>query len=158
MIGIVGRSLAITSRSDSETAGEVSRLPLGTLISMRVYRHGPSCFLQRTDRGLDYVGAQLDRKPDVEIIFKHLQHAWLLFSFQENTPIAFSRNRIVLQGEVAHAQTFNRCLARLLALILPKPLARRAMKRYPNIGFLDKMKSAVAIYVHLPLERSREAN
>jgi len=157
MMGIVGRGLAIASRVDSDIRREITGLPVGTIISMRVYPRGPACVLQRTEVGIQYLGGRCPPSPDVEIVFKHLQHAWLLFSFQENTPTAFARNRLVLDGEVAHAAVFNRCLARLLVLILPRWIARHAVKRYPNIGGGEKLRGAAAIYLRLPLERKRSA-
>ncbi len=93
----------------------------------------------------------------MQIIFKHLQHAWLLYTFKEDTPTAFARNRIVLDGEVRHATVFNRCLSRLMILILPRLLAERAVKRYPVIALRDKLRLAAAIYLRIPLERIRPA-
>ena len=157
MMRIVGRGLASASRVDREIASEVLHLPTATTIAMKVYPHGPCCFLQSTESGLSYLGLRDEGTADVEIIFKHLQHAWLLFTFQESTPTAFARNRIVLDGELAHATVFNRCLARLMTLILPRGIARRAVKRYPALAFSDKLRLAAAIYLRLPLERTRPA-
>ncbi len=155
MMRIVGRGLAIASRVDGEIAHELSHLPAVMIIAMRVHPNGPCCFLQHTGTDLAYLGPRTSSEADMAIIFKHLQHAWLLYTFQENTPIAFARNRIVLDGEIAHAVVFNRCLARLLTLILPRLIARRAVKRYPAIALRDKLLLATSIYLRLPLERTR---
>ena len=155
MMRIVGRGLAIASRVDGEIANEVSHLPAATTIAMRIYPNGPCCLLQRTHTGLSYLGVRDSCTADVEIIFKHLQHAWLLYTFQENTPIAFARNRIVVDGEIAHAVAFNRCLNRLLSLILPRLIAARAVKRYPAIPLRDKLRLTVSIYLRIPRERTR---
>jgi hypothetical protein len=157
MMRIVGRGLAIASRFDDEIARELQHLPAELTIAMRVYPNGPCCLLQHTGSGLSYLGVRDACAADMEIIFKHLQHAWLLYTFQENTPTAFARNRIVLDGELSHATIFNRCLSRLMILILPRPLARRAVKRYPAIALWDKLRLATAIYLRIPLERSRPA-
>ncbi len=158
MMRIVGRGLAIASRVDSEIAREVAHLPAELTIAMKVYPHGPCCLLQSTENGLGYLGVHDSVGADVEIIFRHLQHAWLLYTFQENTPTAFARNRIVVDGELAHAMVFNRCLTRLLTLILPRLIARRAVKRYPAIALRDKMLLAATIYLRLPLERTRSTS
>ena len=155
MMRIVGRGLAIGSRVDSEIAHELAHLPVEMTIAMRVNPNGPCCLLQRTHGGLSYLGVHDSGSADMEIIFKHLQHAWLLYTFQENTPTAFARNRIVLDGEVGHATVFNRCLARLLTLILPRLIAKRAVKRYPVIALGHKLRLATSIYLRIPLERTR---
>jgi len=157
MMRIVGRGLAIASRIDKEINSELVHLPEAMTIAMRVYPNGPCCFLQETHNRLNFLGVRDSGEADMEIIFKHLQHAWLLYTFQENTPTAFARNRIVLDGEIAHAVVFNRCLNRLMTLILPRPIARRAVKRYPSIALWDKLRLAAAIYLRLPLERTRPA-
>ena len=158
MMQVVGRGLAVASRVDTEIAYELSHLPAEIIIAMRVHPNGPCCFLQHTGTDLTYLGPRLAGEADMEIIFKHLQHAWLLYTFQENTPIAFARNRIVLDGEIAHAVVFNRCLSRLLTLILPRLVARRAVKRYPFIALREKLLLGAAIYLRLPLERTRSAS
>lgn len=157
MMRVVGRGLAIASRVDSETAYELSHLPAEMTIAMRVYPNGPCCFLQKTHDDLRYLGVRDSGEADMEIIFKHLQHAWLLYTFQEDTPTAFARNRIVLDGEIRHATVFNRCLSRLMVLILPRLLAERAVKRYPAIALGDKLRLASSIYLRLPLERIHAA-
>ena len=53
---------------------------------------------------------------------------------------------------------FNRCLARLLTLILPRLVARRAVKRYPVIALREKLLLATSIYLRLPLERTQPAS
>ncbi len=157
MMRIVGRGLAIASRVDSDIAYELKHLPAEMKIAMRVYPNGPCCLLQHTGSDLSYLGVHDSCEADMEIIFKHLQHAWLLYTFQEDTPTAFARNRIVLDGEVHHATVFNRCLSRLMILILPRLLAERAVKRYPVIALRDKFSLATAIYLRIPLERTRAA-
>ncbi|MDJ0698703.1 MAG: hypothetical protein QNJ07_02500 [Woeseiaceae bacterium] len=157
MMRIVGRGLAIASRVDREIAEELHHLPVEMTIAMRVYPNGPCCLLQRTHDDLIFLGVRDSGDADMEIIFKHLQHAWLLYTFRENTPTAFARNRIVLDGEISHAVVFNRCLNRLLSLILPRLIARRAVKRYPMIALRDKLLLGAAIYLRLPLERTRSA-
>ncbi|MGB5333993.1 MAG: hypothetical protein WBN07_00115 [Woeseiaceae bacterium] len=157
MMRVVGRGLAIASRVDSEIAYELGHLPAEMTIAMRVYPNGPCCLLQHSGTDLRYLGVRDACTADMEIIFKHLQHAWLLYTFQEDTPTAFARNRIVLDGEVGHATVFNRCLSRLMVLILPRLLARRAVKRYPAIALGDKLSLAAAIYLRIPFERRRPA-
>jgi hypothetical protein len=155
MMRIVGRGLAIASRVDSEIAGELKHLPVDLTIAMRVFPNGPTCLLQHSGPDLSYLGARDARPADVNIIFKHLQHAYLLYTFREDTPTAFARNRIVLDGEVGYATVFNRCLSRFMCLILPRQLAERAVKRYPVIALRDKLRLAAIIYLRIPLERSR---
>ena len=42
-----------------------------------------------------------------------------------------------------------RCLDRMEALVLPKFIARRAVKRYPSIPLLEKLWLAIRIYLQM---------
>ena len=71
------------------------------------------------------------------------------------TPVAFAQDRMIVNGEIAYGAVFTRILNRLLALILPRFVARRALKRYPALGLGEKLRRAVGIYVRLPFETKR---
>lgn len=157
MMHSVARGLAIACRVDDTCRAALHGIPHGTVIAMRVRPAGPACYWQRNGADLNYLGASSALPADLEIVFKHLQHAWLLYTFQENTPVAFARNRLLVNGDVSLGAAFTRALNRLLALILPKFVARRALKRYPAIGLLEKLRRAVGIYLRIPLERKRAA-
>ncbi|WP_051789760.1 hypothetical protein [Endozoicomonas montiporae] len=70
-----------------------------------------------------------------------------MFSFQEGTAISFARDRMVAEGDLNYATKFVRILNRLEALILPRFIARRALKRYPHdLGLKEKVTKATQIY------------
>jgi len=114
---------------------------------MRVIPNGPALVMVKTDEGnLRYVGTSAPRKVDVAMKFKHLQHAFLGFSFQESTARSFANDRILLDGEIAYAMKLVRCLNRMESLILPKIIAQRALKRYPNLSLPEKLLGGGRIY------------
>jgi hypothetical protein len=80
------------------------------------------------------------------VIFKHLRHAFLVFSFQEGTARAFANDRMFVDGQVSVAVRIVRVLDRMEAVILPKFVARRALKRYPRIALADKLALATKAY------------
>ena len=59
---------------------------------------------------------------------------------------AFANDRLYVDGDVSHAIRLVRCLSRMEVLILPKFVAERAVKRYPAIGFGEKLNLAARIY------------
>jgi predicted alpha/beta-hydrolase family hydrolase len=86
-------------------------------------------------------------KPDLSVKFKHLSHAFLVLSFQEGTARAFANDRMVADGEVSHAIRMVRCLDRMEAIILPKMVAKMAVKRYPeHLSLNEKVNKAARIY------------
>ena len=148
MMDVIGRSLEAASQVDEAIQREVANLPALLMFEMRVLPNGPALAMVRTEEGtLRYLGSSAPRKVDVAMKFKHLQHAFLVFSFQESTSRAFANDRILLDGEIAYAMKLVRCLNRMEALILPKFIAARAVKRYPtDLSLLSKVLGGGRIY------------
>lgn len=147
MMEVIGRSLEAASQVDKVIRSEVANLPDRLMFEMRVIPNGPALVMVKTDEGsLRYVGTHAPRKVDVAMKFKHLQHAFLVFSFQEGTARSFANDRILLDGEIAYAMKIVRCLNRMESLILPKFIAQRALKRYPVLSLPEKLLGGGRIY------------
>ena len=95
MMQIVGRGLAATSRVDAAVQAELAAFPAGYQICMTVHPSGPSFFLRMQDGGVASLVSAPVGKPDLTIRFKHLSHAFLVFSFQEGTAQAFANDRMI---------------------------------------------------------------
>ncbi len=148
MMDVIGRGLVMASQVDAEIQQEVAKFPVNFTLSMTVFPHGPA-FVARVndDQQLELVPT-MEGKPDLTITFKHLQHAFLVFSFQESTAQAFANDRMIADGDVAHAIRLVRCLNKMEALILPKMLASLAVKQYPEqLTFKEKLTEAASIYL-----------
>jgi hypothetical protein len=146
MIDIIGRGLVSASQVDEEIRAEVAGFPKGFIFQMVVLPKGPGFIAQVQDDGslkrlTDFVG-----KPHLSIKFKHVSLAFLVFSFQEGTARAFANDRMIADGEVSHAIRLVRCLDKMEALILPKPVAALAVKRYPLLPLSEKVSKALRIY------------
>ena len=144
MMDVIGRGLVMASQVDDEIKHEVSVLPVGFTLSMKVFPNGAS-FIARVNQNkqLELVKS-LDVKPDLSIIFKHVHHAFLVFSFQESTAQAFANDRMIADGDVAHAIRLNK----MEALILPKLVAELAVKEYPSeLSLKEKLAGAANIYL-----------
>ena len=136
MMEVIGKGLVAASEVDDEIAREVAAFPAGPSFRVRVTPHGT----------LELANGSTAR-PGLSIKVKHLAHAFLVFTFQESTARAFANDRMVADGEVSYAIRLVRCLDRMEALILPKLVAERAVKRYPtNLQLSDKIQKAARIY------------
>ena len=150
MMDVIGRGLEAASQVDEKIQREVRKLPDGFMFDMRALPSGP-CFVMEKDSdcSLRYLGSTAPRKPDVSLKFKHLNHAFLVLSFQEGTARAFANDRLLVDGEIAHAMKLVRCLNRMESLILPKVVAVRALKRYPQLSLAEKLADGGRIYSRL---------
>lgn len=148
MLDVIGRGLAMASQVDDEIKQDVSKFPVGFTISMAVFNND-AAFIARVNANhqielLDH----LSTKPDLTITFKHLHHAFLVFSFQESTAQAFANDRMIADGDLGHAIRLVRCLNKMEALILPKMLAELAVKEYPQqLSLKEKISGAANIYL-----------
>ncbi len=148
MMDVIGRGLVMASQVDDEISHEVSKFPIGFVLSMKVFPHGPA-FVARVNekQNLELLTAY-QGKPDLTITFKHLHHAFLVFSFQESTAQAFANDRMIADGDLSYAIRLVRCLNKMEALILPKLVAELAVKEYPNeLTLKEKLTGAANIYL-----------
>ena len=146
MMLVVGRALFAISQVDDEAREEIRGLPNDYQIQMIVVPGGPSFTVKTTGNGDLAVSKSVD-KADLSIKFKHLSHAFSVLSFQEGTAEAFTKDRMIADGELSASIRLVRILNRLESIILPKFIAQRAVKRYPdNLGGIEKITKAVRIY------------
>jgi hypothetical protein len=146
MMGVVGRGLVSSSQTDPVIRKEVSAFPVGFIVQMMVMPNGPAFTTQVQADGTLKLLKDFTGKPDLCARFKHISLAFLVLSFQEGTARAFANDRLYVDGDVSHAIRLVRCLSRMEVLILPKFVAERAVKRYPAIGFGEKLNLAARIY------------
>ncbi|MDF2447297.1 MAG: hypothetical protein K0S46_2533 [Moraxellaceae bacterium] len=146
MMGVVGRALVSASQVDDVIRKETSAFPEGFILQMKVMPNGADFTAQVQPDGTLKLLKDFTGKPDLCARFKHLSHAFLVLSFQEGTARAFANDRLYVDGDVSHAIRLVRCLSRMEVLILPKLVAERAVKRYPDIALADKLGLATRIY------------
>ncbi|WP_151715021.1 hypothetical protein [Acinetobacter sp. TUM15071] len=148
MMDVVGRGLVMASQVDDEVQQEVSKFPVGFILSMNVFPNGPAFVARVTEKKQLELLSNYKGKPDLTITFKHLTHAFLVFSFQESTAQAFANDRMIADGDVSSAIRLVRCLNKMEALILPKLIASLAVKRYPaELTLKEKFTGAKNIYL-----------
>lgn len=146
MMAVIGRSLVAITRVDPKARSELAPLAAGFVFRMTVLPDGPAFAVERTADGVFALVKDSTRRADLTVIFKHLRHAFRVFSFQEGTARAFANDRMFVDGQVAAAVRIVRVLERMEAVILPKFVARRALKRYPRIALADKLALAAKAY------------
>lgn len=151
MLQVVGRALQAISQVDESIQREIAPLPAGFVFSMSVMPDGPALIVKKiSDTQLEYLGSKSKKKPDLTIAFKHISHAFLVFSFQESTATAFAHNRMLVDGDIGYALRVTRVLNRLESFILPKLLAERAVKEYPaEVKLPEKLIHGARIYLQM---------
>jgi len=147
MMDIIGRGLVMASQVDDEIKKEIAKFPTNFILSMNVFPKGPAFIAQVTENHQLKLLSTTAKKPDLTITFKHLHHAFLVFSFQESTAQAFANDRMIADGDLSYAIRLVRCLNKMESLILPKLVAELAVKEYPpQLTLKEKLFGASNIY------------
>jgi hypothetical protein len=150
MMDVIGRGLVMASQVDEEIKKELAQFPANFSLSMKVFPHGPAFIARVTEEKQLELVKSMDTAPDLTITFKHLHHAFLVFSFQESTSQAFAHDRMIADGDISYAIRLVRCLNKMEALILPKMVAQLAVKEYPsNLSLKEKLTEASSIYLKI---------
>jgi hypothetical protein len=154
MMRIVGWGLRAMSRVDPVVREEAAGFPDGMVIEMTTMPDGPGLVLQKMPAGhLRYLGGRAPDGTDLSIRFKHLDFSFRVFAFIESTPTAFARDRMIVDGNLAAGIRLVRCMYRLEAVLMPRFIAARGMKRYPaDLGLGYKLGMNLKIYGRIALD------
>ena len=145
----MGRAIQAASRVDEHVQAEFRSLPDNFTFALGVMPAGPHLVIRKTGEGsARYTGRRIEAQPvDLKMEFKHLTAALLTFTFRENTPVATARDRLILDGEVAYACAVVRIMDIVQIYLLPKMIARLAVKRYPRWSPGRKIVNRTRIYL-----------
>jgi hypothetical protein len=148
MLWFVGRAIQAAASVDKVVREEFEQLPEGFAFALGVEPHGPFMIVGKNQKGrVKYLGWKPeDKHIDLKLKIKNIEAAMLLFTFQESTTVASARNRLIVDGEVPHACAAVRILDIVEVYLLPKLIARLAVKRYPVWTFRRKYIGRTRIY------------
>lgn len=149
MMWLVGRLLQAAAAVDPVVAREVGNLEEGFSFTMRVRDTDLGFAMRVASARLRMVSLSSLGEPRLSFDYKHLTHAFLVLGFVEGTARSFANDRMSVDGEIAAAMKIVRCLNRMEAVVLPKLVARRALKEYPAIGLAEKVTMALKIYLKM---------
>lgn len=134
MLWFVGRAIQAASKVDPDVKKEFSELPYGFKFALTAAPTGPAMVVGKDDSGkVRYMGWNTDDVDlDVRMSIKSLEAFFLIFTFQESTPVANARDRLFVEGDLPQACAAVRILDIVQVHLLPKPIAKLAIKRYPK--------------------------
>ena len=143
-----GRVIQAAAKVDREVAREFAELPDGFAFTLEVMPNGPGLVVGKDETGrVKYLGANIAAyHPLLRMRIKNMNAAFALFTLQEGNAISAARNRLVIEGDVAYACATIRILEIVEVYLLPKILARLALKRYPRWQASRKYFGRVAVY------------
>jgi hypothetical protein len=152
---IFGRAFQAGYKSDRDIKAEFDALPADFIFDLCVMPSGPHMLVGKVKNGgVKYMGskARPGIKPMLVMKVKNTGSAFRMFTFFESTAIANARNRLVVEGELKFAMAMVRVMNLLEVYLLPKPVAKLGVKRYPpwsQLGPLRKYCGRFMLYLRL---------
>ena len=133
MLWFVGRAIQAAAKVDPEVKREFDELPENFKFALTAAPNGPSMVVGKDTMGrVKYFGGSLEGHTlNVKMTLKSMEGLFLLFTFQESTPVSNARDRLFVEGELPEACAAVRVLDIVQVYLLPKPVAKLAIKRYP---------------------------
>ncbi|MCG8564489.1 MAG: hypothetical protein MI747_05340 [Desulfobacterales bacterium] len=134
MLWFTGRAVQAAARVDPEIKSEFDAMPPGYCFSLGAFPSGPAMVVGKTPKGkVKYLGRRAKQgEPDLTLNLKSLEHLFQLFTFQESTPAANARDRLFVDGDIPHTCAVVRILDKVQVYLLPRFIARLAVKQYPK--------------------------
>jgi len=109
----------------------VESFPESFSFRLTVWPKGPSMAFRREEGCLKKIGR--NGTVDMTIRLKSMDAAWLLFTFQESTAESEANSRLTVSGSIADSCTFIRLMDKTEILLLPKFLAKKAVKKWEKV-------------------------
>jgi aldehyde:ferredoxin oxidoreductase len=148
MMWFMGRAIQAAAAMDKVVKEEFAELPDQFTFALGVMPDGPYMIVGKDRRGfVRYMGWNPeDKKIDLRFTIKNVEAAVLLFTFQESTAVSVARDRLIVDGEVPYGCAVVRILDIVEVYLLPKIIARLAVKRYPVWSPSRKYFGRVLLY------------
>jgi hypothetical protein len=133
MLWFFGRAIQAAARVDQGVKSEFAGMPDQYTFCLGAFPAGPYMVVGKDAEGrVRYLGSSLTNHTiHLALMFKSITHLFLAFTFQESTPVANARDRLFVNGDVPHACAVVRIMDMIQVFLLPKPLAKLAVKRFP---------------------------
>ncbi len=149
MLWVVGRALQAAARVDRELGHIFEHMPEGFSFCLAVWPNGPAMAVKRDKNGRarQFSPKQFDATHGLHMQIKSLEVAFSMFTFRESTAAATCNDRIVVAGDVPAAMAMVRVLDAVEVYLLPKFLARLAVKRYPDWSMKRKLTGRALIFL-----------
>ncbi len=143
----LGVTFEKVSRHSAELKEEIKDWKKGIVISLGVLPKGPAISLKEENGAIRYLGRGY-KKPDVKILFKNVDCAFLPFTAQMGSHVAFIQHRALLHGNVTDGIRANRAMGIVQAYLLPGIVFKKVFKLPPRLTLKQKL---FKLYVYLTM-------
>lgn len=143
----LGVTFVKVSKYSAELKQELKDWKKGIVISLGVLPKGPVISLKEENGAIRYLGRGY-KNPDVRILFKNMDSAFIPFTAQMGSHTAFIQHRALLYGNVVDGIKANRAMGIVQAYLLPGIVFGKVFKLPPRLTARQKL---FKLYVYLTM-------
>jgi len=149
LLWFFGRAVQAAARADNGVKSEFAAMPDNFTFCLGAFPSGPYMVVGKDGRGrVRHLGSAIaDRPVHLQLMFKSTALLFRVFALQESTFAANARNRLYVHGDVPQACAVVRIMDMVQVFLLPKFLAKRAVKRYPAWSLKRRTLVRAQVYI-----------
>jgi hypothetical protein len=128
----------------------------GIVISLGVLPKGPAISIKEENGMIRYLGRGY-KKPDVKILFKNVDSAFLPFTAQMGSHTAFVQHRALLHGSVVDGIKANRAMGIVQTYLLPGIVFGKIFKQKPRLSLGEILYKYLVVYTTMGVDMALKA-
>lgn len=142
------RGFKVTYKEDLRVRSEINSWKEGFTVSIQTGIRGLDLIMKKEAEGL--VRLKKVEKADLEITFKSIDAAFLMFTGRLGVSKAYAEHRFTLKGDIGVAMSFVRCIDTVEAYLFPKIISKHILKEVPkkSIGLVKTYGEVFTSWEH----------
>lgn len=124
----------LVSRFSSDLKSEIEGWDDGMVFSLSTLPDGPAVSIKKEGDRIHYLGRGM-KNPDLNVLFKNVDAAFLPFTAQMGAPVAFAQHRAIVHGNLGAAIKLLRGMNIVQTYLMPGFILKRNFKRPPKLTF-----------------------
>lgn len=130
------KGFVVTYKYDENVRKEIETLPDGFTAMIDTGEKNVKLIIQKKDNKI--IKLKEAKNADIEIVFKSIDAAFLMFIGRLGVSRAYAEHRFTLKGEITQAMCLVRCIDIVEAYLFPKFITKNILKYMPtkNMGLL----------------------
>lgn len=133
VMAVLGWFIPVVACRKKSVREEVKAFREDFRFRLAVWPAGPSVAFRRDGDRLRRIRPSETGHLHLDVHLKSIDAAWLLFSFQESTCASEATGRLMAEGDLPDVCTFIRLMDKVEILLLPKPIAKLAVKEWEAV-------------------------
>jgi len=141
---LLGKGLVSCSKIENGVKEELKSYEDGFTIELKVFNTDTKVAVKKIGNRFKYLGSKYEVIPDLSIIFKSYEGAFLLVLGQIGVYEGYAQHRFIVKGDLIESMPFIRILYYVEAYLFPRFITKNILKEMP-----ERSLSKINAYLHL---------